>query len=117
MIMTMFDCCGYNNGTDFLATGAQFTHRDSYGGHNFPLIPYPAPCCKKGHIGEGALECPQMFTELNSNYLRGCNKGLHHSLKKPVMLIALGSLVIPIVAVMCICLSILVKWIVPKLCI
>ncbi|GAA57063.1 hypothetical protein CLF_112079 [Clonorchis sinensis] len=61
-------------------------------------IQYPAPCCKKGYIGEGVQDCPQVFTEVNSNYLRGCNEGLHNSLRKPVMMAALGSLVIPIFA-------------------
>ncbi|KER22193.1 hypothetical protein T265_14918, partial [Opisthorchis viverrini] len=60
-------------------------------------IQFPAPCCKKGYVGEGAQNCPQMFTELNSNYLRGCNEVLYYSLKKPITITALASLVIPIV--------------------
>ncbi|TGZ69821.1 hypothetical protein CRM22_003521 [Opisthorchis felineus] len=107
MIMTMFDCCGYNNGTDFLVEGAQFTHRDSYRRFTFPSIQYPVPCCKKGHIGEGAQDCPQVFSEVNSNYLKGCNEGLHDSFKKPVMLVALSSLVIPIVALVAFILTII----------
>ncbi|TPP56506.1 hypothetical protein FGIG_00713 [Fasciola gigantica] len=115
--MTTLQCCGYNNGSDFLAEGAKFTRRDSAAGRTFTNLQYPLPCCiptapdrntlnahilrirlqnptlvNEAQVLAAAEICPYKFTANNSYIEVGCRQKLEYDITKIVNLAAYVSI-------------------------
>ncbi|OON18249.1 tetraspanin family protein, partial [Opisthorchis viverrini] len=94
LLMSMLECCGFNDANDFTAAGSQFTREDSYNGVQFANIQYPVPCCKTGSVGQNGDDCPQTFTVANSNIRTGCKQKIYERAVPLLDSVMLGSLVV-----------------------
>ncbi|KER20642.1 hypothetical protein T265_15272, partial [Opisthorchis viverrini] len=120
LLMSMLECCGFNDANDFTAAGSQFTREDSYNGVQFASellfsktfqiqnvsrhivlifssitdIQYPVPCCKTGSVGQNGDDCPQTFTVANSNIRTGCKQKIYERAVPLLDSVMLGSLVV-----------------------
>ncbi|GAA47551.1 tetraspanin-CD63 receptor [Clonorchis sinensis] len=94
MLMSMLECCGFNDATDFNAAGSQFAREDSYNGVEFANIQFPLPCCRRDSIGQNANQCPQTFTAANSNIQTGCKQKIYEQAVPLLDKVMLGSLVV-----------------------
>ncbi|KAA0197974.1 Tetraspanin-CD63 receptor, partial [Fasciolopsis buskii] len=93
LLMVWYQCCGYDNGEDFLKS-KNFTKKDKYGSYQFNNLMYPLFCCKTGV--DTILkpdDCPKSFTEKTSNINVGCAKPLAEKVLHTARKVALGSIV------------------------